>query len=145
MKKKYKIGYTTGVFDLFHVEHLHILKQAKSMCDYLIVGVSTDELVEEYKGKTPVIPFEQRMEIVNAIKYVDKVIPQTTLDKSVAWEQEKFNVIFHGSDWNNSPLYNQNELKLKPKGVEFVYFPYNRGLSSTIIKEKCNLQENKND
>lgn len=145
MKKKYKIGYTTGVYDLFHVEHLHILKQAKEMCDYLIVGVSTDELVRNYKGKDPVIPFEQRVEIVSAIKYVDKVIPQTTFDKSIAWEKEKFNVIFHGSDWNNSPLYKDNESKLKPKGVDFIYFPYKRGLSSTIIKEKCSLQENKND
>lgn len=138
MKKKYKIGYTTGVYDLFHVEHLHILKQAKEMCDYLIVGVSTDELVRDYKGKDPIIPFEQRVEIVSAIKYVDKVIPQTTLDKSVAWETEKFNCVFHGADWNNSPLYNENERKLKPKGVDFIYFPYKRELSSTIIKEKCN-------
>lgn len=134
--KKYKIGYTTGVYDMFHIGHLNILRRAKEQCDFLIVGVSTDEVVETYKHKTPVIPFEERIEIVKAIKYVDKVIPQTTMDKYVAWEQEHFNVIFHGDDWKNSAMYNEMEEKLKNVGVEFVYFPYTKGISSTILKEK---------
>lgn len=133
--KKYKIGYTTGVYDLFHIGHLNIIKKAKEQCDYLIVGVSTDELVQTYKHKTPVIPFEERMAIVEAIKYVDKVVPQTTMDKYVAWEKEKFNVIFHGDDWKNSDMYNEIERKLKAEGVDFVYFPYTKSTSSTMIKK----------
>lgn len=134
--KKYKIGYTTGVYDMFHIGHLNLIKRAKEQCEYLIVGVSTDELVQDYKGKTPIIPFNQRIEIVKSIRYVDKVIPQTTMNKYDAWEQEKFNVIFHGDDWKNSSVYNEIENKLKDKGVEFVYFPYTRGTSSTLLREK---------
>ena len=133
--KKYKIGYTTGVYDLFHIGHLNILKKAKEQCDYLIVGVSTDELVQNYKHKTPVIPFEERVAIIEAIKYVDKVVPQTTMDKYVAWEKEKFNVIFHGDDWKNFDMYNEMERKLKAEGVDFVYFPYTKSTSSTMIKK----------
>ena len=144
MEKKYKIGYTTGVFDLFHIGHLNILKRAKEQCDYLIVGVTKDEVVQEYKHKTPVIPYEERKAIVEAIKYVDKVIPQTTMDKYKAWEQEKFDVIFHGDDWKNSDMYNEMERKLKSVGVEFVYFPYTKGTSSTLLTEVINkIKESK--
>lgn len=135
MSKKYKIGYTTGVFDLFHIGHLNILKRAKEQCDYLIVGVSTDELVQDYKNKRPIIPFEERKQIVEAIRYVDKVIPQTSMNKYEAWKTEKFNVIFHGDDWKNSSLYKENEIKLKAEGVDFVYFEYTKGTSSTMIKQ----------
>lgn len=138
---KYNVGYTTGVYDMFHIGHLNILKKAKEQCDYLIVGVSTDEVVETYKHKTPVIPFEERFEIVKAIKYVDKVIPQTTMDKYVAWEQEHFDVIFHGDDWKDSAMYNEMEEKLKSVGVKFVYFPYTQGISSTILKGKIGKKE----
>lgn len=134
--KKYKIGYTTGVYDMFHIGHLNILKKAKENCDFLIVGVSTDELVENYKGKTPIIPFEQRIEIIKSIKYVDKAIPQTTMDKYKVWEQEKFDVLFHGDDWKNSETYNEIENKLKNVGVEFIYFPYTRDISSTQLRKK---------
>lgn len=140
-EKKYKIGYTTGVFDMFHVGHLNILKKSKEMCDYLIVGVTKDEVVQQYKNKTPIVPYEERKQIVEAIKYVDKVIPQTTMDKFIAWEQEKFNVIFHGDDWKNSDMYKEMESKLKAVGVEFVYFPYTNGTSSTILKEKLLKKE----
>ena len=135
MEKKYKIGYTTGVFDLFHIGHLNILKKAKEQCDYLIVGVSTDELVQEYKHKTPVIPFEERKEIVNAIKYVDEVYIQKNMNKYEAWNDLHFNAIFHGDDWKNSDMYKENEKKLNSVGVECVYFPYTKSTSSTIIKE----------
>lgn len=134
--KKYKIGYTTGVYDLFHVGHLNILEKAKEQCDFLIVGVSTDEVVEQYKNKTPVIPFEERKRIVEAIQYVDKVVPQTSMDKFEAWENYKFDVIFHGDDWKNSEMYNEMENKLSSVGVDFVYFPYTKTTSSTRIKEK---------
>ena len=105
--KKYKIGYTTGVFDMFHIGHLNIIKQAKELCDHLIVGVSTDELVELYKGRKPMIPFEQRIEIVKSIKYVDEVYTQRSLDKFDAYDDLKFDVLFHGDDWKNSNLYNE--------------------------------------
>lgn len=134
--KKYKIGYTTGVFDLFHVGHLNILEKAKEQCDYLIVGVSTDELVQNYKHKTPVIPFEQRIKIVEAIKYVDKVVPQVSLDKVIAYEKYKFNAIFHGDDWKNSDLYNKMEEELSKHGVDIVYIKHTDGVSSTIIRDK---------
>ena len=140
--KKYKIGYTTGVYDLFHIGHLNILKRAKEQCDFLIVGVSTDEVVQEYKHKKPVIPYEERKAIIEAIKYVDKVIPQESMDKYLAWEKEKFNVIFHGDDWKNSDMYNEMERKLKAEGVEFVYFPYTKGTSSTLLTKTINLINN---
>lgn len=142
-KKKYKIGYTTGVFDLFHIGHLNILRRAKELCDYLIVGVSTDEVVKTYKNKTPIIPYEQRQEIVAAIKYVDKVVPQTTMDKTVAYNELKFDVMFHGSDWKNSPLYMEYEKAFKKLGVDLVFLPHTTGISSTILTDK--MEEKTND
>lgn len=133
---KLRVGYTTGVFDMFHVGHLNILKLAKENCDYLIVGVSTDELVREYKNKTPIINFEERCAVVEGCKYVDKVIPQTTMDKYKAWQEYKFDVLFHGDDWKGSNIYNEIENNLKKEGVEFIYFPYTKGISSTLIREK---------
>ncbi|CRK81682.1 adenylyltransferase/cytidyltransferase family protein [Neobacillus massiliamazoniensis] len=137
--KRYKVGYTTGVFDLFHVGHLNILKRAKEQCDYLIVGVSTDELVMEYKNKKPVIPFEDRMEIVKGIKYVDKVIPQMNRDKLSAWQHLKFDAMFVGDDWRGTHLFNEIEKKFNEVGVELVYFPYTPGVSSTLVKEKIKI------
>jgi len=137
--KQYKIGYTTGVFDLFHVGHLNILKKAKEQCDYLIVGVSTDELVKEYKNKLPVISFNERMEIVEGIKYVDRVVPQTNRDKFSAWEKIKFDVMFVGDDWKGSPIFNEVEQQFYEVGVEIVYFPYTPGVSSTLVKQKIKL------
>lgn len=142
--KKYKVGYTTGVFDLFHIGHLNIIRKAKEQCEYLIVGVSTDELVQAYKNKTPVIPYEERKNIVEAIKYVDEVIPQVSMNKFEAWEQKKFDVIFHGDDWKNSQMYQENEKKLSSVGVKFEYFPYTQNTSSTILTEvlKNYIKEN---
>lgn len=129
------IGYTTGVFDMFHIGHLNILKRAKEQCDYLIVGVSTDEVVEEYKKKTPIIKFEERIAIVEAIKYVDKVIPQTTMDKMEAWKQLKFDVMFHGSDWKGSDMYNHIIEKFNNVGVKVIFLPHTEGVSSTLLTE----------
>ena len=137
--KQYKIGYTTGVFDLFHVGHLNILKRAKEQCEYLVVGVSTDELVLEYKNKQPVIPFAERIEIVSGIKYVDKVIPQITREKFVAWEHLLFDVMFVGDDWKGNAFFNEAESKFKQIGVDIVYFPYTRGVSSTLVKRKMKV------
>ena len=129
------IGYTTGVFDMFHIGHLNILKRAKEQCDYLIVGVSTDEVVEEYKKKTPIIKFEERIAIVEAIKYVDKVVPQTTMDKMEAWKQLKFDVMFHGSDWKGSDMYNHIIEKFNNIGVQVIFLPHTEGVSSTLLTE----------
>jgi len=129
------IGYTTGVFDMFHIGHLNILRRAKEQCDYLIVGVSTDELVETYKHKTPVIPFEERKAIVESIRYVDKVIPQTSMDKFKAWEELHYDMLFHGDDWRGSDMYNEIESKLSSVGVKMVFLPHTQGTSSTMLKD----------
>ena len=136
IEKKLRVGYTTGVFDMFHIGHLNLLRQAKENCDYLIVGVSTDELVQSYKNKTPIIPYEQRKEIVNAIKYVDKVVPQIDREKFKAWEKYHFDVMFVGDDWKNSPLFKLVEQQLKQVNAEVMYFEYTKGISSTILREK---------
>lgn len=128
------IGYTTGVFDLFHIGHLNLLRKAKEQCDHLIVGVSTDELVM-YKHKHAVIPFEERIEIVKAIKYVDEVVPQVNMNKMEAWEKLHFNVMFVGDDWKGTPKWDAYEKQFAEVGVKIVYFPYTKGTSSTLINE----------
>ena len=133
------IGYTTGVFDMFHVGHLNLLARAREQCDRLIVGVSTDEVVLDYKGHTPIVPYAERVAIVKAIRYVDEVVPQTSMDKFAAWEKLHFDRLFHGNDWKGSAMYNEVEAKLKAVGVEVVYFEYTKGTSSTLLSER--LQE----
>lgn len=128
------IGYTTGVYDLFHIGHLNLLRKAKAMCDYLIVGVSTDDLVE-YKGKRSVIPFEERKAIVGAIKYVDEVVTQENMDKLGAWKKYHFDVMFVGDDWKGTDKWNKIEAELAEVGAKVVYFPYTKGTSSTLINE----------
>jgi glycerol-3-phosphate cytidylyltransferase len=137
--KQYKIGYTTGVFDLFHVGHLNILRQAKEQCEHLVVGVSTDDLVMSYKNKKPVISFLDRMAIVEGIKYVDEVVPQINRDKLSAWEHLQFDVMFVGDDWKGNALFDELEKRFNRVGVEIVYFPYTKGVSSAMVKEKIKL------
>lgn len=129
------IGYTTGVFDMFHIGHLNILKRAKQLCDYLIVGVSTDDLVRKEKNKTPIIPFWQRCEIVNSIRYVDCVVAQEDKDKLGAYHRLHFNKMFVGSDWQGTDAFNFYESQLVPLGVEIVYLPHTDGISSTILRK----------
>lgn len=131
--KKYKVGYTTGVFDMFHIGHLNILRRAKEQCEHLIVGVSTDENVRTYKHKNPVIPYEQRRAIVEAIRYVDEVVPQENMNKYDAWQRLHFDVLFHGSDWKGSEMYNEIERKLAEVGCDIVYLPHTEGVSSTML------------
>ena len=139
MQKKFKVGYTTGVFDMLHVGHLNILKRAKEQCDYLIVGVSTDELVLEYKNKAPIIPFEERVEMVEALECVDQVVPQENRDKFKAWNKFKFDAMFVGDDWKGKLLFVEVERRLNEQGVEVVYFPYTKNTSSTILREKLKV------
>jgi len=131
---KERVGYTTGVFDLFHIGHLRLLQRAKSQCDRLIVGVSTDELVQSYKNKKPVIPFEERIEIVAALKCVDEVVSQTHRDKVAAYHEIKFDVMFVGSDWKGTDLFNKVESELAGYGVDVVYFEYTNNVSSTALQ-----------
>lgn len=139
--KEQLIGYTTGVFDMFHIGHLNILKNAKSQCDHLIVGVSTDELVKQYKNKKPIIPFEERIEIVKSIKYVDEVVPQISMDKRQAWENLHYNVLFHGSDWKGSAMYDKVIRDLEEVGVKVVFLPHTQGVSSTLLADVLYKQQ----
>lgn len=133
--KKYKIGYTTGVFDMFHIGHLNILKRSKEQCDYLIVGVSTDEVVKSYKNKTPIIPFEERIAIVRELKCVDLAVPQTSMNKMEAWEKYHFDALFHGSDWKGSSMYNKLIEEFSAVGVDVVFLPHTENVSSTLLSE----------
>lgn len=133
--KKYKIGYTSGVYDMFHIGHLNLLRRAKEQCEYLIVGVSTDELAQ-YKNKTPIIPYSERKQIIEAIKYVDLVVPQENMDKLAACKKLNADVIFVGDDWKGTEKWNKIEQELATIGAEVVYFPYTKGTSSTILREK---------
>lgn len=134
MKKKMIVGYTSGVYDMFHIGHLNLLKNARGMCDKLIVGVSTDALVS-YKHKQPIIPFNERIEIVRNIKSVDAVIPQDNLDKFTMWEKLHFDILFVGDDWFGDEHWREWEEKFRSVGVRVVYFPYTRGISSTILAQ----------
>lgn len=138
--KKYKIGYTSGVFDMFHVGHLNILQRAKEQCEHLIVGVSTDEVVRSYKHKTPIIPFQDRIAIVKAICYVDEVVAQDTMDKMEMWNKVHFDVMFHGDEWKGTPLYNKYEEEFAKVGVKIEYLSHTEGISSTILRDKLNDQ-----
>ena len=129
------IGYTCGVFDLIHVGHINLLKNAKSLCDKLIIGLSTDECIK-YKLKNTVINYEDRKNILESIKYVDCVIPQINTDKFEAWKQIKYNILFVGNDWYNTPKWNTFEDKLKKVNVEIKYLPYTQKCSTTLIKKK---------
>ena len=128
------IGYTTGVYDLFHIGHLHLLKNAKGMCDKLIVGVTVDELVA-YKGKKALIPFEDRIEIVRSCKYVDAAIPQYDMDKLTACKKLGAEYLFVGDDWYGTEKWMKYEDDFKEAGIKIVYFPYTKGISSTRISD----------
>lgn len=132
-KRKPVIGYTTGVYDMFHIGHLNILRRAKEQCDYLIVGVSVDELVKQEKNKTPVIPFDERAAIIQSIKYVDQVIPQYNKDKMEIWEILRFDKMFVGSDWKGTDAWNNYEQQFETVGVEIVYLQHTNGISSTHL------------
>ena len=130
-----KIGYTTGVFDLYHIGHLNILKRARLECDYLIVGITTDELAMSIKGEKPFIPFEERMEIVESIKFVDEVVPQTSYNKMEAWNKLKFDRMFVGDDWKGTKEWIQIEKDFSKYNVEIIYFSYTTHTSSTILRD----------
>lgn len=133
------VGYTSGVFDMFHIGHLNVIKHAKEHCDYLIVGVSTDEVVLTNKNKNPIIPFKERLAIVSAIKYVDKAIPQERYDITGKIEvviKYGVNVMFVGSDWQGTDKWNKIEFELSKIGCKVIYLPHTDGISSSILRKK---------
>lgn len=139
------VGYTAGAFDLFHIGHLNLLRNSKQLCDKLIVGVSSDELICNTKGKQPVIPLKERMRIVKAIRYVDEIHVQKDLDKVAAWKKYHYDLLFIGSDWKGNERWNNYEKILKTKGVPIIYLPYTQTTSSTLLtkalKELSNVQK----
>lgn len=132
--KKYKIGYTQGVYDMFHVGHLNLLNHAKEYCDYLIVGVNSDKLVRSYKHKNPVINEEERKNIVENIKAVDRCIITTTLDKVEIWKELHFDAIFIGDDWKGNERWERTQTELAPLGATVIFLPHTDGISSTILR-----------
>lgn len=142
IEKKYKIGYTQGTFDMFHIGHLNLLKHAKEYCDILIVGVNADELVQEYKYKTPVISQEERAEIMQAIRYVDNVVICHTLKKTEMHNWLHFDAIFIGDDWKGNDRWAETEKNLRTVGADVVYLKHTDGVSSTMLR---NVKDEKVD
>ncbi len=135
--KKYKIGYTAGVYDMFHVGHLNVIMNAKKYCEYLIVAVSTDEVVQKNKHTSPIIKFEDRARIVEAIRYVDEVVPQTDYDDKIgAAIKYGIDVMFVGDDWKGTEKWATIEKQLKTIDVDLVYLPYTSSISSTMLRER---------
>jgi glycerol-3-phosphate cytidylyltransferase len=133
--KKFSVGYTAGVYDLFHIGHINLLQAAKAMCDTLIVGVTTDE-VALYKGKSPIIPFEQRLEIIKNISCVDLAVPQHIIDKVEAYERLHYDVLFVGDDWYGHESWKKYEYNLGLENVPVIYLPYTQGISTTELRNK---------
>lgn len=129
-----RVGYAPGVYDLFHIGHLNILRLAKSECDYLVAGVVSDEMAERAKGRRPVIPLEERLEIVRHISYVDAVHAETIPDKFETWKLLHFTVFFKGDDWKGTPKGLDLERRFSTVGVEVVYFPYSVHTSSSVLR-----------
>ncbi|MET0966239.1 MAG: adenylyltransferase/cytidyltransferase family protein [Nakamurella sp.] len=129
-----RIGYAPGVYDLFHVGHLNILRHAKSHCDVLIAGVVSDEMCELAKGRAPVIPLAERLEIVSHISYVDRAIAEVVPDKLETWQRVQFNVLFKGDDWRGTAKGDKLEREFAAVGVEVVYFPYTMHTSSSLLR-----------
>ena len=136
-----RIGYTSGVYDMFHVGHLNILREAKRRCDYLIVGVTTDALCLERKNKLPIISETDRVEIISSIKYVDKVILQEDMDKIKVIKEHKVDVVFVGSDWQGTPAWQKYERDFLEVGCSVEYLPHTDRISSTILRGKI-LEDN---
>lgn len=132
--KKYKIGYTQGVYDMFHIGHLNLINRAKEQCDYLIVGVNSDNLVQSYKHKETVIKEQNRAEIVRNLKAVDECVIVDTLDKTELLKNLKFNAIFIGDDWYGNPRWMQTKEELAENGVDVVFLPHTAGVSSTMLR-----------
>ena len=134
--RRYKIGYTQGVYDMFHVGHLNLINNAKQYCEYLIVGINTDALVQEYKHKQPVINQEERRYIVENVRAVDEVVIVETLDKVAMWNKLHFDAVFIGDDWKGNPRWEATKVELEKYGVDVVFLPHTEGVSSTMLRDE---------
>lgn len=134
-----RIGYAAGAFDLFHVGHLNLLRQARSQCDFLIAGVVSDELLIKNKGRAPVIPLAERLEIVSNIGFVDDAVAEVDPDRIQTWHQVHFNIFFKGDDWKGTPSGLALERDFAAVGVDVVYFPYTVHTSSTVLRRTLEL------
>ena len=132
------IGYTQGTYDMFHIGHLNLIRNAKAQCDYLIVGVNSDELVKSYKNKVAIMPLQERMDIIGSIRFVDEVVACDTLDKTKMHEKLHFDKLFIGDDWKGNDRWKRTEEEMKALGAEVVYLPHTEGTSSTMLREKLN-------
>ena len=130
------IGYTQGTFDMFHIGHLNLIQNAKDLCDYLIVGVNSDELIKEYKNKAPIIPLYERLSIITALRYVDSAVSVNTLDKTISQRKYGYQKIFIGDDWKGNERWKLTEKELKLLGASVIYLPYTENTSSTLLREK---------
>ncbi|MET9463220.1 adenylyltransferase/cytidyltransferase family protein [Streptomyces sp. NPDC006544] len=138
-RRPYRVGYAPGAYDLFHIGHLNILRHARSQCDYLVAGVVSDEMAEIAKGRRPMIPLVERLEIVRSVKYVDAAFVETVPDKVETWKQVRFDVIFKGDDWRGTPKGDRLERDFAEHGVEVVYFPYTVHTSSTQLRRALDV------
>ena len=134
IRKTYGVGYASGVFDMFHVGHLNLLRRARNQCRHLVVGVASDEYVENLKGRPPVVPCDERIDIISALDIVDEVVIDRSSDKIDIWQQRHFDVIFKGNDWQGTPKGYRLERTMGEVGVAVVYFPYTRHTSSSILR-----------
>ena len=132
------IGYTQGTFDMFHIGHLNLIRNARAQCDYLIVGVNSDELVKAYKDKAAIVPFSERMDIIGALRFVDEVIPCESLDKIEKQKKYHFDKLFIGDDWKGNARWKTTEAQMRELGAEVVYLPHTEGTNSTLLREKLN-------
>lgn len=140
VEKKYKVGYTTGVFDMFHIGHLNIIRKAKEQCEFLIVGVTTDELCYARKKKNPIIPECERVAIVESVRYVDKVVLQNDMDKLRPVKEYGIDAVFVGSDWKGTQAWEQYEKEFATVGCQVVYLDHTEGISSSILRERLNQE-----
>lgn len=146
MEKKIKVGFTCGVYDLFHVGHLNLFERCKKYCDYLIVGICGDDYVREIKNKEPIIPEKDRLRIVGALKCVDKVEMvsiEETIDKVLAWQHFKFDVLFAGDDWKGTERFMETERAFKENNmdIEIVFLPYTKSVSTSMLRDKMSKGE----
>jgi glycerol-3-phosphate cytidylyltransferase len=130
------VGYTAGVFDMLHVGHLQLLEQASSQCDRLVVGLTTDQLSQRHKHKTPIIPYADRATMLLGLRCVDEVVPQHHMDRIAAWERLHFGITFVGDDWQGAESWQAYESQFAERGVKVVYFRYTEGVSSTLLRER---------
>lgn len=132
------VGFTAGTFDMFHIGHLNLIKNAKARCDYLIVGVNSDQLVKEYKKKEVIIPLEERMEIIRSLRFVDEVMRIDSLDKKISWNKRHYHILFIGDDWKGNPRWEATAREMARYGVETVFLPHTEGTNSTLLRDKLN-------